>query len=180
MDFHRDIFQKGHHAKPVDAPGKVVVETVEGTGMGKTLHDTGYLPVRERAAERHQCHFRIYPCPVHLVECHRIESGLTEEHAPDRLTVAARQVGHPCRGGGIGAGRLGLVAAVPPYLVAPDFIISCVRVGETDVVAVELAVPAVTYEADERRKFPDRLGGNAPEGEQSRCLLRIDRLHLIP
>lgn len=93
MDFHRDIFQKGHHAKPVDAPGKVVVETVEGTGMGKTLHDTGYLPVRERAAERHQCHFRIYPCPVHLVECHRIESGLTEEHAPDRLTVAARQVG---------------------------------------------------------------------------------------
>ena len=48
---HLNTFLQSHHAQSVYPPGQVVVKTVEGTCIGKPFHDSGYLPVRECAAQ---------------------------------------------------------------------------------------------------------------------------------
>ena len=118
--------------------------------------------------------------PVPLVECHGIESRLTEEDTLHHIRIASGQVGHPCGRGRITPSSLGLVTAVPSHFVAPDLVVLSVGIRETDVVAVKVLVLPVTDKPDERSKGAHRFIRQSPLFEDGRNLIVIYRLHLIP
>ena len=115
---------------------------------------------------------------VHLVESHRVEGGLTEEHTFDGFRVAAGKVGHPCRRRRVRACGFRLVASVTADLVTFYQTVSA-GIGKADVIAVKIPVPSVPYEKNEWGKLSDRFIGYSTLAEDQRNALHVYLPHFI-
>ena len=171
------------HPEAVDAPCKVIVETVHGTGPFIVLHDSAHLKVRERTADGHE-HRRllIQLQPVGLPESHDVIRTLPEIDVPDSHRVLdGSHVYNPCSGRGVAARSLALELVIATYLIANDLITPRHPVRKAKVEVLEVLRLLIHKPYDIWCERPDGFLGESPWKHVVHAVLQVlgDRLHLI-